>query len=166
MQGMLAQFKGLVVDWRRGEVKPAGGCWEQLEVGACFWRDLEWWKANLATQSLAPMDPEPSKAEAVLTDTDASDWGTGQVLWLDGGREESVLRFTAAERRRPINWRELLGVLRVCEVGGERLRGKVVLLENILLVEGRAGLRVHCSPSQLLLSRSSAFLCLAQHLKI
>jgi hypothetical protein len=62
-------------------------------------------------------------AEAVLTGTDASNWGTGQVLWLDGGREESSLAFTHAERRRPINWRELLGIVRVCTVGGERLRG-------------------------------------------
>ena len=130
MQGMLSQFKGLVVDWRRGEVKPMGGRWESMEVTAGFWRDLSWWQANLATQSLAPMQPEPAKAEAVLTGTDASDWGTGQVLWLHGGREESVLKFTAAERRRPINWRELLGILRVCEVGGERLRGKVVLVET------------------------------------
>ena len=130
MQGMLAQFKGLVVDWRRGEVKPLGGRWTQMEVGAGFWRDLAWWSENLRFQSLAPMEDEPARAEAVLTGTDASDWGTGQVLWLDGGREEAVLKFTAAERRRPINWRELLGVLRVCELGGERLRGRVVLIET------------------------------------
>ena len=41
-----------------------------------------------------------------------------------------MLLFTAAEKRRPINWRELLGVLRVCEIGGERLRGKTVLVET------------------------------------
>ena len=69
-------------------------------------------------------------AEAVLTGTDASNWGTGQVLWLDGGREEASLAFTHAERRRPINWRELLGIVRVCQVGGERLRGKTVLVET------------------------------------
>ena len=130
MQGMLAQFKGMIVDWRRGEVKPAEGRWSRMEVTAGFWRDLAWWKENLQYQSLAPMDPEPRRAEAVLTGTDASDWGTGQVIWIDGGREESVLKFTAAERRRPINWRELLGILRVCELGGERLRGKVVLIET------------------------------------
>ena len=130
MQGMLAQFKGMIVDWRRGEVKPTEGRWGRMEVTTGFWRDLAWWKENLQYQSLAPMDPEPRRAEAVLTGTDASDWGTGQVIWLDGGREESVLKFTAAERRRPINWRELLGILRVCELGGERLRGKVVLIET------------------------------------
>ena len=39
-----------------------------------------------------------------------SGWGTGQlVAWLDGGREEVQLEFTAAEQWRPINWRELIG---------------------------------------------------------
>ena len=123
MQGMLAQFKGLIVDWRRGEVKPAEGRWGKMTVTEGFWRDLAWWRVNLCHQSLTPMDPEPKRAEAVITGTDASDWGTGQVLWLDGGREESVLQFTAAERQRPINWWELLGILRVCEPGlGEAQR--------------------------------------------
>ena len=27
MQGMLSQFKGLLVDWQRGQVKPSGGEW-------------------------------------------------------------------------------------------------------------------------------------------
>ncbi len=39
------------------------------------------------------------------------------------------LVFTEAEQRRPINWRELLGVLRVVETWGERLTGRVVLVE-------------------------------------
>ena len=67
--------------------------------------------------------------EAAITGTDASGWGTGQLAWLDGAREEVQLEFTEAERRRPINWRELLGVLRVVETWGERLRGCVVLIE-------------------------------------
>ena len=66
----------------------------------------------------------------MLAGTDASGWGTGQVLWMDGSREEHVLRFTAAEKRRPINWRELLGILRVAEVAGERLRGRTLLVET------------------------------------
>ena len=130
MQGMLAQFKGLVVDWRRGVVKPRAGVWGNLTIGDEFWRDLEWWRSHLAGRSLTPFDAATAAAEAVITGTDASDWGTGQVLWLDGGREESVLRFTNAERRRPINWRELLGIVRVCKVGGARLRGKTVLIET------------------------------------
>ena len=64
-----------------------------------------------------------------MAGTDASDWGTGQIIWKDGGREEHQLVFTSAERRRPINWRELLGIVRVCRLGGERLRGCTVLVE-------------------------------------
>ena len=130
MQGMLSSFKGLVVDWRRGSVSFNGGPGEKLRLGEGFWRDLEWWSHHLAHRSLAPFVDPRETADAVLTGTDASGWGTGQVLWLDGAREESTLRFTAAEKRRPINWRELLGVLRVCELGGERLRGRTVLIET------------------------------------
>ena len=130
MQGMLSQFKGLVVDWRRGTVAPVGGAWHELEVTDGFWRDLDWWLDHLHSRSLAPFESEKPMGEAVVTGTDASGWGTGQVLWLDGAREESVVRFTAAEKRRPINWRELLGILRVCETGGERFRGKTVLIET------------------------------------
>ena len=130
MQGMLSQFKGLVVDWQRGQVRPTAGKWQDLSVSPAFWRDLRWWRGHLDQRSLAPLDGTGRAAEAVLSGTDASNWGTGQVLWLDGAREEASLRFTHAERRRPINWRELLGIVRVCEVGGGRLRGKTVLVET------------------------------------
>ena len=130
MQGMLSSFQGLVVDWRRGTVAPAGGVWQTMTIGPRFWRDLAWWRRHLATRSFSRLGEGRRPAEGVLSGTDASNWGTGQVLWLDGAREESVLRFTAAEVRRPINWRELLGVLRVCEVGGERLRGRTLLIET------------------------------------
>ena len=130
MQGMLNQFKGLLVDWQRGQVKPGGGEWRELSISPAFWRDLRWWRDHLDTRSLAPLDGYGQAAEAVLTGTDASNWGTGQVLWLDGGREEASLAFTHAERRRPINWRELLGIVRVCEAGGDRLKGKTVLIET------------------------------------
>jgi hypothetical protein len=130
MQGMLGQLKGFVVDWQRGKVKPGASAWQDLELTASFWRDLRWWHDHLDSRSLTPFEVTPVAAEAVLAGTDASNWGTGQVLWLDGAREEAVLAFTHAERRRPINWRELLGIVRVCEVGGERLRGKTVLIET------------------------------------
>ena len=84
----------------------------------------------MSSRCLAGFEEAGRAAEAVITGTDASDWGTGQVLWLDGAREESVLRFTHAEQRRPINWRELLGIVRICMVGGNRLRGKTVLVET------------------------------------
>ena len=68
--------------------------------------------------------------EAAVTGTDASGWGAGQLAWIDGGREEVQLEFTSAEQRRPINWRELLGILRVFEHFGARLRGRLVLVET------------------------------------
>ena len=130
MQGMLSSFQGLVVDWHRGSVAPVGGRWEKMRVGQRFFRDLHWWLDHLETRSLASFGSKSAKADGVLAGTDASGWGTGQVLWLHGAREESVLRFTAAEKRRPINWRELLGIVRAAELGGERLRGLVLLVET------------------------------------
>ena len=41
-----------------------------------------------------------------------------------------MIKFTEAERRRPINWRELLGVYRVLAVWGPELAGRLVLLET------------------------------------
>jgi hypothetical protein len=140
MQGMLAQFKGLVVDWRRGAVSAAGGKWGPVRLTAAFWRDLEWWRGHLEGRGLTPFEGRGCAASGVLAGTDASGWGTGQVIWLDGAREESVLRFTAAEKRRPINWRELLGVVRVCEVWGARLRGRTLLIEtDNMAAKGAAG---------------------------
>ena len=55
---------------------------------------------------------------------------TGQVAWIDGGKEESRLRFGAAENRRPINWRELMGVTRIFELYGDQLRGRCILVET------------------------------------
>ena len=73
---------------------------------------------------------EQSPDDAVLTGTDASDWGTGQLAWLDGGRKELQLPFTHAEQRRPINWRELLGIVRIVEEFGPRLSGRTVVIET------------------------------------
>ena len=131
MQGMLSAFKGLVVDWRRHRVSTAGGPrrWKRMKVGPAFWRDLQWWSDHVARRHSRPLTP-PALGEAALTGTDASGWGTGQVAWIDGGREEVSLKFTAAEKRRPINWRELLGVLRVTEYFGSRLAGRTVLVET------------------------------------
>ena len=99
-----------------------------MTVGDGFWRDLEWWSDHLERRNCVSIEPA-ARGEAAITGTDASGWGTGQLAWIDGGREEVQLRFTTAEQRRPINWRELLGVLRVVETWGERLAGRVVLIE-------------------------------------
>ena len=130
MQSMLSSFAGLEVDWRRGAVRRtgAGGAWSEMRVGDGFWRDLEWWSDHLERRNCVSLEPT-ARGEAAISGTDASGWGTGQLVWLDGGREEVQLVFTEAEQRRPINWRELLGVLRVVETWGERLAGRVVLVE-------------------------------------
>ena len=132
MQGMLAAFKGLVVDWQRGTVAVAGRSRLPLELQPSFWRDLSWWRRHLGSHSFTTFESVVKRpvGELAITGTDASDWGTGQVLWSNGAREEYRLIFTAAEKRRSINWRELLGIYRVAKLGGERLRGKLVLVEG------------------------------------
>ena len=131
MQGMLSSFRGLEVDWRHGRVRPTRGSsgWQQMRVGDAFWRDLEWFDDHFENRNCVPME-QPVMGEAAITGTDASGWGAGQLAWIDGGREEVQLEFTEAEQRRPINWRELLGILRVVEFFGERLRGRLVLIET------------------------------------
>jgi len=132
MQAMLAQFSGLEVDWRRGAVRPTRGdsSWRKgVTLRDGFWRDLEWWSERLAHRNCVSMEM-PSRGEVAVCGTDASDWGTGQLLWEDGQRAEAVLRFTLTERARPINWRELLGILRVVELYGEELRGRSLLIEG------------------------------------
>ena len=148
MQGMLSQFAGLEVDWRHGRVRPtrSGAALEEMTVSAAFWRDLEWWDAHFEQRNCVSMDV-PTHGEAAITGTDASDWGTGQLVWLDGAREEVQLRFSQAEQRRSINWRELLGILRVFEFYGERLSGRLVLVEtDNMAAKGAAAKRASNAP--------------------
>ena len=51
-------------------------------------------------------------------------------MWDSGLRAETSLRFTLAERARSINWRELLGIVRVLEQFGTELRGRTLLVEG------------------------------------
>ena len=131
MQGMLSQLVGLEVDWTRGVVRAlkVRGSWRRVQLSGSFWRDLEWWRESLVTRNCVELT-NPVSAGAAITGTDASDWGTGQVAYLSGGKDEQQLSFTAAERRRTINWRELLGILRVVESHGERMAGMQVLIEG------------------------------------
>jgi len=130
MQGMLSQFKGLEVDWKRGFVKPSqSGSWGAVELSDAFWRDLEWWHDSMEFRNCTSL-VGPELGEAAITGTDASGWGSGQVAWIDGGKEESRLRFGRAETRRPINWRELSGIVRIVELYGEQLAGRCLLIET------------------------------------
>ena len=76
----------------------------------------------LARRNCTDLDRRP-RASAAITGTDASDWGTGQLAWLDGQRTEVQLRFSPVEQAWSINARELLGILRVVQFYGEQLQG-------------------------------------------
>ena len=130
MQAMLSSFAGHTVDWVRGEVSFKGGERRQgIELTDGFWEDLRWWKVHLQERYSVPWKTD-ELAVAAITGTDASGWGTGQLAWVDGQRLESQLEFTHAERRRPINWRELLGIVRIVEQFGSLLKGRAVLTET------------------------------------
>jgi hypothetical protein len=131
MQNMLAQLRGLVVDWNRGLVRFSrnGSGWGWVHLTPGFWRDLEWWVDHFEYRNCTPLDAH-KLGEAAITGTDASDWGTGQLMWLDGAREESQLIFSSVEKGRSINWRELLGIVRIFEQFGSRLAGRTVLVET------------------------------------
>ena len=133
MQGMLSAFAGCEVDWRKGVVKFKDENWQRLQLHPNFWRDVEWFADHLRNRNCRPMLAEPL-GQATISGSDASDWGCGAVCWLDGQREESRMRFTHAEQRRPINWRELLGIVRILEFWGHRLRGSHLLIESDSLV--------------------------------
>ena len=139
MQSMLLSFKGVEVDWSRGEVRVPSGEWSGLRVRAGFWRDVEWWHDHLGERACVPMDP-PELGVAVVAGTDASGWGYGNLIWLDGHRSETQLRFTSVERGKPINWRELLGILRVVQTWGRQLGGRTLLIEtDNMSARGAAG---------------------------
>ena len=130
MQSLLSSFRGLSVDWQRGVVTVGGvSAGVGVPLSRDFWQDLEWWRVHLKERYSIPWDAD-GLAVAAITGTDASGWGTGQLAWVDGQRVESQLAFTWAERRRPINWRELLGIVRVVEQFGELLTGRTVLVET------------------------------------
>jgi hypothetical protein len=56
--------------------------------------------------------------------SDASDWGCGGEVDIDGDTEEHRVPFVEHEQQQDINWRELAGVVVLCERLGERLRNK------------------------------------------
>ena len=102
MQSMLSAFAGMSVDWHRGTITWRDGVRRQrVPLSPSFWEDVRWWRQHLSERFSMPWEPEP-RAEAAVTGTDASGWGTGQLAWLDGAREEAVLKFTRAEQRRPV----------------------------------------------------------------
>ena len=63
LQGMLASFIGLEVEWKRGVVRAQRGAWRPMTLGDAFWRDLDWWDQQLETNNCVPIDP-PKRARA------------------------------------------------------------------------------------------------------
>ena len=130
MQAMLSSFAGCEIDWRRGKVSFRGGSFtKRMVLPGGFWDDLDWWGEHLLERYSVPWT-EVETPTAAIMGTDASGWGSGQLAWIDGGREEGQLLFTSAETRRPINWRELSGIVRAVELFGARLSGRTVLMET------------------------------------
>ena len=148
MQGMLAAFSGLEVEWRRGAVRARGGAWRAMTIGDPFWRDLDWWDQRLATNNCIPLSLTRRARAAVQAGTDASDFGAGEVIYLGGQKEETRIKFTKAEKRRPINWRELLGILRILEVWGQRLGGSRLLVETDNMVAWATGAKGHSKAAE------------------
>ena len=147
MQGMLRQFAGLEVDWARGSVKYANCDWSAVRLTPAFWRDLVWWQGALRTANSVPLG-RSAIGEAAITGTDASDYACGELAWIDGAREEMVCIFSNAEKRRPINFRELLGVYRLVERWGPRLSGRTLLIDidNSATVGAASARFVACRP--------------------
>ena len=128
MQAMLRTFAGLTVDWQGGCVRFLHGQWRNLEATDSFFADLQWWESALRSCSCWQRPTTPPPLAAILG-TDASHQACGGVAWVDGSREETQLTFTAAEKRRPINLRELYGAVRVADLWGERLAGHKLLID-------------------------------------
>lgn len=149
LQGMLASFIGLEVEWKRGKVRAVRGAWRPMTLSDAFWRDLDWWDQQLERNNCVPISPPPRARAAVQAGTDASDFGAGELIYLGGQREETRLKFTRAEQRRPINWRELLGIFRVVEVWGARLHGCRLLVETDNTVAWATGTSGHSKAAEM-----------------
>ena len=146
---MLAAFSGLEVEWRRGAVRARGRAWRAMTIGDPFWRDLDWWDQRLATNNCIPLSATRRARAAVQAGTDASDFGAGEVIYLGGQKEETRIKFAKAEKRRPINWRELLGILCILEVWGQRLGGSRLLVETDNMVAWATGAKGHSKAAEM-----------------
>ena len=118
-----------VIDWTSGEVLR---CWgsEPVPLSATLWADLDWWLLNARYANHTPMKLGDKYVDLFLDGgTDASDWGCGGEIDIDGDTEEFRVEWTSYEaEKHEINWRELAGMLILFERMGERMRNKRVRL--------------------------------------
>ena len=129
LERMYSQFKGVIVDWKRAMVRVDGRTTHMI-LDADFFRDVDWWLANLTSRHTVPLLADDRADELVLAGTDASNWGRGAVIWLEGDREKSQHRWTRFEESLPINVRELAGVVHILARWGPRLKGRRLLIES------------------------------------
>jgi len=126
---MYNQFRGVIVDWKRGLVR-VGGKGSQMRVKREFFDDLDWWLENLVSRSAVNLMPRHGRDKATIGGSDASGWGAGQLAWLSGEREEVQMKHTEWERSQPVNFRELVGAVRIVERWGPRLQGMQLRIET------------------------------------
>lgn len=122
MSRMWDRFRGVLIDWGRGSVKIANGV-RDLQLDSEFWLDLEWWIGCLSKPAHMLLRADDDCVWEVRSGTDGSDWGSGQFVIMDGEEERMQCEWTPAEKSKPINWRELNGVLRMLKKWGARLKG-------------------------------------------
>ena len=130
--GLITQLGGAIkIDWRKGKVLMENR-WGQLKLNHEFWDEVVWWK-NAIQRSNCRLEKEKREVVGIVSGSDASDWGAGSLAWIDGEREEIQFKFTKSEKKRPINWRELLGRLQILEHWEDRMHEEAV--EVVLLCE-------------------------------
>ena len=56
---------------------------------------MHWWRSALQRRNCVPLK-KPSVGELAIVGTDASDLACGELVWLDGAREETTLLFLPA----------------------------------------------------------------------
>ena len=127
---MYNQFRGVLIDWKRGLVKVDHRA-RYMRLKAEFFEDLRWWKTNVATRSSVPLLARgESESDGVVSGTDASGWGAGQLVWLSGEREENQIEYCPWEKDQPVNWRELMSAVHILHEWGPRLAGRKLTIET------------------------------------
>lgn len=123
MSRMWDRFRGVIIDWSRGQVRVAQGV-RDVSASEEMWKDIEWWLDSLNSLCAVPLTDDANQRWTVRAGTDGSDWGSGQFVIIHGELEKLQCEWTQYESNdRPINWRELNGGTQNSEtVGGAHAR--------------------------------------------
>ena len=120
MARMWDRFRGLIVDWSKGAIRLAAGV-RNVPTDEEMWWDAEWWVRNLSSIAGKSLVSDLEHRWMVRGGMDGSDGGSGQFVVIHSEREEIQYLWTKGELRKPINWRELNGVLRLIRNWGPRI---------------------------------------------